>query len=93
MSNADWTGVPLRVFLEKAGIKPEAKVVVFRCRDSYHTAIPIADAMREETLLAYKMNGVVLPKEHGFSDPAAQSRPLRHKKSKVDHHYRIGKEA
>ena len=66
MSNAEWTGVPLRVFLEKAGIKPEAKVVVFRCRDSYHTAIPIADAMREETLLAYKMNGVDLPKEHGF---------------------------
>ena len=66
MSNAEWTGVPLRVFLEKAGINPEAKVVVFRCRDSYHTAIPIADAMREETLLAYKMNGVDLPKEHGF---------------------------
>ena len=66
MSNAMWTGVPLRVFLQKAGIKPEAKVVVFRCRDSYHTAIPIADAMREDTLLAYKMNGVPLPKEHGF---------------------------
>ncbi|MDE0042258.1 MAG: molybdopterin-dependent oxidoreductase [Candidatus Poribacteria bacterium] len=66
MSNAEWTGVPLRVFLEKAGIKPEAKVVVFRCRDSYHTAIPIADAMREETLLAYKMNGVDLPKEQIF---------------------------
>ena len=66
MSNAEWTGVPLRVFLEKAGIKPEAKVVIFRCRDSYHTAIPIADAMREDTLLAYKMNGVILPKEHGF---------------------------
>ena len=66
MSNAEWTGVPLRVFLEKAGIKPDAKVVIFRCRDSYHTAIPIADAMREDTLLAYKMNGVALPKEHGF---------------------------
>lgn len=66
MSNAEWTGVPLRVLLQKAGIKPEAKVVVFRCADSYHTAIPIADAMREDTLLAYKMNGVSLPKEHGF---------------------------
>jgi DMSO/TMAO reductase YedYZ molybdopterin-dependent catalytic subunit len=66
MNNAMWAGVPLRVFLQKAGIKPEAKVVVFRCRDSYHTAIPIADAMREDTLLAYKMNGVPLPKEHGF---------------------------
>ena len=66
MSNAEWTGVPLPFLLQKARIKPEAKVVVFRCADSYHTAIPIADAMREDTLLAYKMNGVDLPKEHGF---------------------------
>ena len=66
MSNAKWTGFPLRILLERVGVKPEAKVVVFRCRDSYHTAIPIADAMREDTLLAYKMNGVPLPKAHGF---------------------------
>ena len=29
MSNAEWTGVPLPFLLQKAGIKPEAKVVVF----------------------------------------------------------------
>jgi DMSO/TMAO reductase YedYZ molybdopterin-dependent catalytic subunit len=66
MSNAMWKGAPLHVLLQKAGVKPEAKVVVFRCADRYHTAIPIADAMREDALLAYKMNGVPLPKEHGF---------------------------
>ena len=66
MSNAMWTGAPLHVLLQKAGVKPEAKVVVFRCADGYHTAIPVADAMREDTLLAYKMNSVALPKEHGF---------------------------
>ena len=66
MSNAVWVGVPLRLFLDKAGPKPEAKVVVFRCADGYHTAIPLSDALREDTLLAYKMNGVPLPKEHGF---------------------------
>ncbi|RKU22213.1 hypothetical protein C6503_04395 [Candidatus Poribacteria bacterium] len=66
MSNANWKGVRLRDLLEKVGPKPEAKVVVFRCADNYHTAIPLADAMREETLLAYEMNGVPLPTEHGF---------------------------
>ena len=66
MSNAMWTGVPLHEFLQKAGVKPDANVVVFRCADGYHTAIPIADAMRGETLLAYKMNGVLLPIGHGF---------------------------
>ena len=66
MSNAMWTGVPLRNILEKAGVKEEAKVVVFRCADRYHTAIPIDRALRNEVLLAYKMNGESLPAEHGF---------------------------
>jgi DMSO/TMAO reductase YedYZ molybdopterin-dependent catalytic subunit len=66
MSNAMWTGVPLRDILNKAGVKKAAKMVVFRCQDTYHTAIPLADAMRPETLLAHKMNGEPLPVEHGF---------------------------
>ena len=66
MSNAMWTGVPLRNILDKAGVKEEAKVVVFRCADRYHTAIPIDRALREEVLLAYKMNGEPLPADHGF---------------------------
>ena len=66
MSNANWKGVRLRDLLEKVVPKPEAKVVVFRCADRYHTAIPLEKAMREETLLAYEMNGEPLPTEHGF---------------------------
>ena len=66
MGNAMWTGVPLRNILDKAGIKAETKVVVFRCADNYHTAVPIDRALREEVLLAYKMNGELLPTEHGF---------------------------
>ncbi len=66
MSNANWKGVRLRNLLAKVKPKPEAKVVVFRCADGYHTAIPLEDAMHEGTLLAYEMNGVPLPMEHGF---------------------------
>ena len=66
MSNAMWTGVPLRNVLDKAGIKTDAKVVVFRCADGYHTAVPIDRALREEVLLVYKMNGESLPAQHGF---------------------------
>ena len=66
MSNAKWKGVRLRELLEKVVPKPEAKVVVFRCADGYHTAIPIEAAMREETLLAYEMNDEPLPTDHGF---------------------------
>ena len=66
MSNAMWTGVPLRNILDKVGVKTEAKVVVFRCADGYHTAVPIDRALREEVLLVYKMNDEPLPTEHGF---------------------------
>ena len=66
MSNAMWKGVRLRDLLENVGPKPEVKVVVFRCADGYHTAIPFEEAMEAETLLAYEMNGVQLPTEHGF---------------------------
>ena len=66
MSNAVWKGIRLRDLIEKVGPKPEVKVVVFRCADGYHTAIPLEKAMHEETLLAYEMNGEPLPTEHGF---------------------------
>ncbi len=66
MSNAMWTGVRLADVLQEVGVKNEAKVVVFRCADGYHTAVPIDRALREETLLVYKMNGEVLPQNHGF---------------------------
>ena len=66
MGNAKWKGVRLRDLIQKVGVKPNAKVVVFRCADSYHTAIPLADALHEDTILAYEMNGKPLPTEHGY---------------------------
>ncbi len=66
MGNATWKGVRLRDIIEKAGVKARTKVVVFQCADSYHTAIPLEDALHEGTILAYEMNGETLPIDHGF---------------------------
>ena len=66
MGNANWKGVRLQDIINKAGVNDKAKVVVFRCADTYHTAIPIEDALHEGTILAYEMNGETLPTEHGF---------------------------
>ena len=79
------------ICLSKLAPKPEVKVVVFRCADRYHTAIPLEDAMREDTLLAYEMNGVPLPTEHGFPHPTAESRSLRHEKPEMDREHPLGK--
>lgn len=80
VSNAEWTGVPLGALLRHAGVSAGAVDVVLEGADSgeikdppkpagpihFARSLPIAKAMRPETLLAYKMNGVDLPRAHGF---------------------------
>jgi DMSO/TMAO reductase YedYZ molybdopterin-dependent catalytic subunit len=66
ISTAYWKGVPLRSILEKAQILPEAIYVVFRCVDGYDVGIPLDRGLMEGTILAYEMNGVPLPAEHGY---------------------------
>ncbi|MGH7410518.1 MAG: molybdopterin-dependent oxidoreductase [Candidatus Methylomirabilis sp.] len=66
ISNALWKGVRLQVLLERAGVKPKAKKVVFTCVDGYSTGIPPTKALHPDTILAHEMNGVTLPPDHGF---------------------------
>jgi sulfane dehydrogenase subunit SoxC len=75
IGTAEWTGTPLRPILEEAGIDAEAVELVFRGADhgtqggveqDYQRSLAIADAMRDEVLLAYAMNGQPLPPQHGF---------------------------
>jgi DMSO/TMAO reductase YedYZ molybdopterin-dependent catalytic subunit len=66
IGNAVWTGVPLKIILEKAGIKDSAIKVVFYCEDGYSTAIKIEEALKDDAILAYKMNGKTLAPEHGY---------------------------
>ena len=66
IGTALWEGVYLSTVLEKVNLKPEAKYVVFYCSDGYSVAIPLESALREETILAYRMNGEDLSNIHGF---------------------------
>jgi DMSO/TMAO reductase YedYZ molybdopterin-dependent catalytic subunit len=66
ISTAYWKGVSLKSILEKAQVLPEAIYIVFRCSDGYDVGIPIDRGLMEGTILAYEMNGVPLPPEHGF---------------------------
>ena len=62
----EWTGVPLKYILEMAQYKEDTVSVIFYAADEYFSSIDIETALREDTILAYKMNGVTLPKEHGY---------------------------
>jgi DMSO/TMAO reductase YedYZ molybdopterin-dependent catalytic subunit len=65
---AEWIGTPLSHVLELAGALPQARYVVYRSiQPDWWESIDMADALHPQTLLAYGMNGDVLPV--GFGGP------------------------
>src|SRR3712207_1412447 len=75
VGTAEWTGTPLAPLLEEAGLLDDAVDVVFTGLDAgveaglpqrYERALSVADALGPDVLLAYAMNGVDLPPQHGF---------------------------
>src|SRR5436305_1124427 len=79
VGTAEWTGVPLSILLDRAGVKANASEIILEGADGgvledpksppgelkFARSIPIEKA-RRDVLLAYKMNGKDLPPEHGF---------------------------
>jgi DMSO/TMAO reductase YedYZ molybdopterin-dependent catalytic subunit len=61
-----WEGVLVRDLLQDAGVDSTAKVVIFYASDGYSTSFPLDYFFNNDILLAYKMNGVVIPPEKGF---------------------------
>jgi hypothetical protein len=62
---AKWTGVPMSVVLEAAGILPTARFVVSYSYDDFANSIDMLDAFHPQTMLAYGMNGGDLSVPHG----------------------------
>src|SRR5438046_8849362 len=79
VGTAEWTGVPLAILLDRALARPEAREVILEGADGgmledpkspagelkFARSLPLSKA-RADVLLAYKMNGVDLPPQHGF---------------------------
>jgi DMSO/TMAO reductase YedYZ molybdopterin-dependent catalytic subunit len=76
IGHAEWTGVPLRTVLQKAGLKPQALEVLFEGHDTgtesdhpqtmyFARSLPLAKALDPDTLLALRMNGELLDPLHG----------------------------
>lgn len=74
MGCARWTGVPLKVVLERAGLKPGGKQVTFDGLDKpvspatadFVKALDLDHALDGEVMLAWGMNGEDLPFLNGF---------------------------
>ena len=75
VGTAEWTGTPLAPILREAGPVADATEVVFTGLDRgvqggvehlYERSLSLDDALREEVLLAYAINGRPLPPQHGY---------------------------
>ena len=74
VSTAEWTGVPLTDVLREFALDGSVQELVFHGADrgfdggiehSYARSLAPAEAMREDVLLAYAMNGAPLLPQHG----------------------------
>ncbi|MDF1599162.1 molybdopterin-dependent oxidoreductase [Mesorhizobium sp. YIM 152430] len=89
---AKWTGVPLAAVLDRAGVRREARFVVFHCFDTierslagevkYYESIDMIDARHPQTILAYGMNDTLLPIENGAPLRVRVERQLGYKMAK-----------
>ena len=67
ISNAEWGGIRLKdLFSDLGGLASGAEYVVFYSTDGYSVGIPIAKANMADSMIAYEMNSVALPKNHGY---------------------------
>ena len=66
ISTALWTGVPLRDLLARAQPTAETYDVKLTSVDGYTDSIRIEKAMEPDTIVAYLMNGVTIPQDHGY---------------------------
>ena len=85
-----WSGVPLAHILHLAGLKPEARYIVFRCADTmgdapYYESIDLIDAFHPQTLVAHSLNGAPLPVENGAPLRMRIERQLGYKHAKYVH--------
>jgi sulfane dehydrogenase subunit SoxC len=67
LSGCLWTGVPLRLVLDEAGVKPDARWFVAEGADDalFDRSIPLAKAL-DDALLVYGQNGEMLRPEQGY---------------------------
>jgi DMSO/TMAO reductase YedYZ molybdopterin-dependent catalytic subunit len=79
IGNARWGGTPLAPLLKEAGVLEAGREVVFWAHDrgeeeirgtkmqqNFARSMSLDDAMGDDILLCYEMNGAALPAAHGF---------------------------
>ncbi len=66
IGNANWHVLPLKNYLEQAGLSSEVKSVMFEGLDDFYSSVSIERATDDYAFIALQMNGKPLPAGHGF---------------------------
>jgi len=82
-----WHGVQLSRILDHAGLSTRAKYIVFHCADRFgekpfYESIDLVDAFHPQTILAWGMNGHLLPVPNGAPLRLRVERQLGYKHAK-----------
>jgi DMSO/TMAO reductase YedYZ molybdopterin-dependent catalytic subunit len=82
-----WHGVPLSKILDAAGLSTRANYIIFHCADRfgdwpYYESIDLIDAFHPQTILAWGMNGHLLPVPNGAPLRLRVERQLGYKHAK-----------
>lgn len=83
----EWTGPQLRHILAAAGVRDSARYIIFRCADRigdalYYESCDMVDALHPQTILAWAMNGALLPIANGAPVRLRIERHLGYKHAK-----------
>jgi DMSO/TMAO reductase YedYZ molybdopterin-dependent catalytic subunit len=61
-----WEGILLSDIIDRSRPSADATTVIFHGVDEYTTSLPLDFIRTHKILLAYKMNGITIPKERGY---------------------------
>ncbi len=62
----NWEGVAVSEIMKKVTLRSEVTHVMLHAEHGWKTNLPLADFMRDTSLLAVKHNGEILSPEHGY---------------------------
>jgi DMSO/TMAO reductase YedYZ molybdopterin-dependent catalytic subunit len=83
----EWRGVPMKAVLAAAGLRDAARFIVLRCADKiggvdYYESLDRVDALHPQTILAWALNGALLPVANGAPLRLRAERHLGYKQAK-----------
>ena len=66
ISTTRWTGVRVKDVLALGGMRSTAEELFIESADGFYESVAMSDLLDDRTILAYDMNGMPLPHEHGY---------------------------